>query len=280
VRPPQQQQYGKGWGQQQQQQQPQQQQYAKGNWKGKGPGDIHQLMESAPHNHEGEEQQEEEQGGDGEEQMWAMWSLTEEVVPSLVDSSDDEEFQKVQKKKKKVQRKRTAHETANRFAELALLENDEEEEQHIMMHEETKEEYDGYVKVTATVDSGSAEHAMPSKSFDKVPTMKGPKFGRKYLTANGEKIANEGEKVLKMQTMTGMPIGVRWQMTQVVKPLLSVKKLSAGGNTVILEEKNPRIIDRNGYVTPLRCQGGVFVVDLRINSDCGELFTSSEQHRS
>ena len=142
-----------------------------------------------------------------------------------------------------------------------------------MMHEESKDEYPGYVKVTATVDSGSAEHAMPSKSFDKVPTTKGPKFGRKYLTANGEKIANEGEKVLKMQTMTGMPIGVRWQMTQVVKPLLSVKKLSAGGNTVILEEQNPRIIDRNGYVTPLRCQGGVFVVDLWIKSDCGELFT-------
>jgi len=231
-------------------------------------------MESAPHNHEGDEKQEEESGGDSEEQMWAMWSLTEENdVPNLTDSSDDEEFQKVQKKKKRVQRKRSAHETANRFAELTLLEDDDEEEQHIMMHEETKEEYSGYVKVTATVDSGSAEHAMPSKSFDKVPTTKGPKFGRKYLTANGEKIANEGEKVLKMQTTTGMPIGVRWQMTQVVKPLLSVKKLSAGGNTVILEEQNPRIIDRNGYITPLRCQGGVFVVDLWIKSDCGELFT-------
>jgi hypothetical protein len=142
-----------------------------------------------------------------------------------------------------------------------------------MMHEESKDEYAGYVKVTATVDSGSAEHAMPSKSFDKVPAVKGPKYGRKYLTANGEKIANEGEKVLKMQTATGMPIGVRWQMTKVVKPLLSVKKLSAGGNVVVLEEENPRIIDRNGYVTPLRCQGGVFVVDLWVKADCGELFT-------
>lgn len=277
------QQYNKGWGQSQQQSQtpwskgavrpPQ----AKGSWKGKGPMDIHQLMESVPHNHEDDEKQQEEPGGDGEEQMWAMWSLTEcteeEAVPNLTDSSDDEEFQKVQKKKKKVQRKKSAHVCANRFAALALLEEDEEEEQPIMMHEEAKEEYVGYVKVTATVDSGSAEHALPSKSFDKVPTTKGPKFGRKYLTADGGKIANEGEKVLKMQTATGMPIGVRWQMTKVVKPLLSVRKLSAGGNTVILEEKNPRIIDRNGYVTPLRCQGGVFVVDLWVKSECGELFT-------
>ena len=276
IRPPpqqQQQQYGKGWNQQQQPQWNQQQQFYKGGWKGKGPGDIHQLMESAPHNHEGEEQQSEEQGGDGEEQMWAMWSLTEEeAVPNLVDSSDEENFQKVQRKKKMMKKKKpvTARANANRFA---MLLEDEEEEESIMMHEESKDEYPGYVKVTATVDSGSAEHAMPSKSFDKVPTVKGPKFGRKYLTANGEKIANEGEKVLKMQTETGMPIGVRWQMTKVVKPLLSVKKMSAGGNTVILEEENPRIVDRNGYITPLRCQGGVFVVDLWIKSECGGLFT-------
>jgi len=273
IRPPQQQQpYGKGWNQQQQPNWSQQQQFSKGGWKGKGPGDIHQLMESAPHNHEGDEQHDEEQGGDGEEQMWAMWSLTEEeVAPSLVDSSDEEDIQKVQKKKMTKKKKPvTTRASANRFA---MLLEDEEEEEQIMMHEESKDEYAGYVKVTATVDSGSAEHAMPSKSFDKVPTVKGPKFGRKYLTANGEKIANEGEKVLKMQTATGMPIGVRWQMTRVVKPLLSVKKLSAGGNTVILEEENPRIIDRSGYITPLRCQGGVFVVDLWIKSECGELFT-------
>jgi len=202
-----------------------------------------------------------------------MWSLTEEEnVPSLVYSSDDEEFVPVKTKKKKVHKKKSADVGANRLAALTLLE-DEEEEEHIMMHEESKDEYVGFVKVTATVDSGSAEHAMPSKSFEKVPSVKGPKFGRKYLTANREKIANEGEKVLNMQTATGMPIGVLWQMTKVVKPLLSVKKLSAGGHVVVLEEENPRIIDRHGYVTPLRCQGGVFVVDLWVKSDCGELFT-------
>jgi len=53
-----------------------------------------------------------------------MWFLTEEeVVPSFADSSDDEKFQKAQKKKQ-LQRKKSAHETANRFAGLALLEND------------------------------------------------------------------------------------------------------------------------------------------------------------
>jgi len=275
--------HGKGWGQQQQQQQQQQQPqqpwgkgavrppFAKGNWKGKGYGDMHAMMESAPNNHEGEEKQEEESGGDGEEQMWAMWSLTEDDVPHMTDSSDEEEYKKTQKKKTTKKKTPTRTTTTNRF--LTLLEEDDEEEQHIMMHEEAREEQDGWVKVTATVDSGSAEHAMPSKSFDKVPAVKGPKFGRKYLTANGDKITNEGEKVLKMVTTTGMPIGVRWQMTKVVKPLLSVKKLSAGGNIVVLEEENPRIIDRNGYVTPLRSQGGVFVVDLWVKAECGELFT-------
>jgi len=248
--------------------------------------DLHAMMEQAPCMHEEDEAHKDEAAagaaGD-EEHMWAMWSLTEEEeqkeeVPKLVDSSDDEEcttinesvWKTVMKKKKKKTKQKTT--TKDRFEELSLLEDDEEEE--IMMNEEAKEETRGdWVKVTATVDSGSAEHALPSKSFSKVPTKKGPKFGRKYLTANGDKITNEGEKVLRMVTSAGVPVGVVWQMTKVVKPLLSVKKLSAGGNTVILEDRNPRIIDRRGFVTPLRIQGGVFVVDLWIKAECGELFS-------
>ena len=104
-------------------------------------------------------------------------------------------------------------------------------------------------------------------------TTRGPKFGKKYLTASGEKIVNEGEKTLKMTTLKGAPLSVTWQVTKVVKPLLSVRKLSAGGNTVILEERNPRIIDCRGRVTSLRSQGGVFVVDLWVRSECGSLFS-------
>ena len=288
--------YNKGW--QQQQQQPQQQQqhwkgavrppFAKGGWnaqKGKGM-DLHAMMEQAPCMHEGEEEKKEETGTGGggtgdDEEMWAMWSLVEEKGqeeehPTLVDSSEDEDDTTTNKNrwKTKTRRRTTKRNTTtkNRFEALSLLKDDEEEE--IMMNEETKEEEKGgWVKVTATVDSGSAEHALPSKSFDKVPTNKGPKYGRKYLTANGEKIANEGEKMLKMVTSAGVPVGVMWQMTKVVKPLLSVKKLSAGGSTVILEDRQPRIIDKRGFVTPLRIQGGVFVVDLWIRSECGQLFS-------
>jgi len=277
--------YGKGWNQQQPWNKGVRPPFAKGGWKGKGPTDLHAMMESAPNMHDEEERKEEEGGGDGEgeEPMWAMWSLMEvdeeepkEEVPPLTDSSDDDDRTTVNnawKIKKTKKKKKTKTTTKNRFEALTLLEENVEEEQHIMMNEETKEVQGDWIKVTATVDSGSAAHALPSKSFEKVPATEGPKFGQKYLTANGDKIVNEGEKVLKMRTDAGMPIGVKWQMTKVVKPLLSVKKLNAGGSTVILEEKNPRIIDRNGYVTPLRSQGGVFVVDLWIKAEYGKLFS-------
>ena len=76
-----------------------------------------------------------------------------------------------------------------------------------------------------------------------------------------------------MMTADGIPIGVRWQLTKVVKPLLSVRKLSAAGHTVVLEDENPRIIDRHGLITPIRTQGGVFVVDLWVKKEHGSLFT-------
>ena len=78
---------------------------------------------------------------------------------------------------------------------------------------------------------------------------------------------------MRMTTNEGVPLAIVWQMTKVVKPLLSVKRLSAGGNVVVLEEANPRIIDKTGRVTKLRSQGGVFVVDLWVRSEAGSLFS-------
>ena len=206
-----------------------------------------------------------------------MWTLREEEHPALVDSSDEEEEEYVVVKKKNKKTKPTTKKTTakptNRYSELALLRDEEEEGMMMAMNSTTekKEEYEGFVKVTATVDSGSAEHALPSDSFNKVPAVKGKKFGRKYLTANGERISNEGEKTLRMTTASGVTVNVRWQMTRVVEPLLSVRKLTEGGSSVVLDKHHPRIVDPRGQVTPLRMQGGVFVVDLWIRKELGQL---------
>ena len=248
--------------------------YQKGGNQGKG--DMYNLMECAPENHE----------EDHEEESMAMWSLQEDQdpQPQLVDSSDEDAdgFVMVKKKKKHMRKVPQSDpgqgtppsgtfEDIKPAAAMNLMEEEQEDEQMMMNAEQ--EETDEWQKVTVTVDSGSAEHALPTGSFSKIPVTKGDKFGKNYVAANGGKIANEGEKIVPCVTQNGIPISVRFQLAQVVKPLLSAKKLAKSGHQVILEEYRPRIVSPQGFVTPIRTQGGVYVVDFWIKKKFGELFT-------
>ena len=108
----------------------------------------------------------------------------------------------------------------------------------IMMNAE--EESTEWQKVSVTVDSGSAVHPMPTESFAKIPVVKGEKFGKNYVAANGGKIANEGEKFVPCVTQHGIPISLKFQLAQVVKSLLSAKKLAKTGHQVILRRSTVR----------------------------------------
>jgi len=66
-----------------------------------------------------------------------------------------------------------------------------------------------------------------------------------------------------MMTNDGLDLKVTWQVTKVVKPLLSVSKLTLNGNAVILDHY-PRIVGRDGRTTWLRRINGTYEVDLWI----------------
>ena len=128
-----------------------------------------------------------------------------------------------------------------------------------------------WTKIQATVDSGSAEHALPSKAYKGIEAKRGERFGKKYVAANGGTIKNEGEKILPCVTDVGLPINIKFQMAAVVKPLISAKKLAQQGHVVILEEAMPRIISPEGFCTPIKVQGGVYVIDLWVRRCHGSL---------
>ena len=159
----------------------------------------------------------------------------------------------------------------NRFGHDLSFMGEEDEEQQMMMNAGDQEEDSEWIKMTATMDSGSAEHALPSGAFQKVPLVKGDKVGKKYLAANGEGIVNEGEKTIKCVTDVGIPIEVKFQVAKVCKPLISARKLSKSGHKVVLEEHRPRIISPQGFITPLRIVGGVYVIDLWVKRKYGDM---------
>ena len=205
---------------------------------------------------------------------FAVWSLQEEKkivyetvddsddeeehVPELDDSSDEEEepFILVTNKKIKVQ---------NRFAPLQEVGSLtlEPEEPQVMSVEEQKPK-GGWKKVTVTVDSGSADHVAPEAEFSafQLEESEGSKKGRRYVAANGQRVPNLGQRKVAMATEDGRGLHVVWQVTKVVKPLLSVSKLTSNGNVVILDKYHPRIIGVNGDVTWLRRINGTYECDL------------------
>jgi len=122
----------------------------------------------------------------------------------------------------------------------------------------------GWKKVTVTVDSGSADHVAPEAEFSafQLEESEGSKKGRRYVAANGQRVPNLGQRKVAMATEDGRGLHVVWQVTKVVKPLLSVSKLTSNGNVVILDKYHPRIIGVNGDVTWLRRINGTYECDL------------------
>ena len=126
------------------------------------------------------------------------------------------------------------------------------------------EEKGGWVKVTAVMDSGSAENALPEGLVDFIPTMPSPgsRAGKVYRGAGGETIPNKGQKTMTVMTAEGQARRSCWQVCTVTRPLMSAAKTAAAGNIVHLDGENPHIKNkRTGETTKLRKEGNVFVLD-------------------
>jgi hypothetical protein len=244
---------------------------------GKGNGGINSFEEDGMDTHENPVMMNSD--GHMANNEMAMWSLQvdnkeEEAAPELSISSDKEaEYVKVVNKNKlranTMMQPKFVHK--NKFQELlevgCLVE--EEGEQMVATCQETEDRC--WRKVTATVDSGSANHVAPEGEFDhiKLEQSEGSKAGTKYVTADGHRVPNLGQKLFPMFTENRRAIAIQWQITKVVKLLLSVSKLNENGNTVILDSRRPVIIGADGYVTPLRRRNGTFECDLWIYNPKG-----------
>ena len=90
---------------------------------------------------------------------------------------------------------------------------------------------------------------------------------QKFAAANGEQIKNLGEKSIPFKTNEGVQRCILFRSADVVKPLISMQKVVRAGNTLVLDEKNPRIRNnRDGTVIKLDVNNGVYRMDMWIFS--------------
>eukprot|EP00972_Heterocapsa_arctica_P056980 8407643-Heterocapsa_arctica.AAC.1 len=72
---------------------------------------------------------------------------------------------------------------------------------------------EGWVKVMAVVDSGSAENTLPPSAVPFISTVpsEGSRAGKVYRGAGGEPIPNQGQNILVIQTLECQSRRSNWQ---------------------------------------------------------------------
>ena len=112
--------------------------------------------------------------------------------------------------------------------------------------------------LTAVVDSGAAENALPesARPFVELQPSEGSKYGRVYRGAGGEAIPNRGHNTVQAMTAEGQQRKCSWQVCPVTRPLMSVSRMVAAGNEVVLSNSAPYVKNlRTGETTQLRKEG-------------------------
>ena len=106
----------------------------------------------------------------------------------------------------------------------------------------------GWKKLKFCVDSGAGETVMAEDDLPEVDTTAswGSKHGQKYEVANGEEIANMGEKkfIAHMVTTQGGDSGgkgVTAQVCAVHRPLMSVKTICRNNQRVVFDDEGSYI---------------------------------------
>ena len=123
--------------------------------------------------------------------------------------------------------------------------------------------------VELAVDSGASETVIP-EGVCRAATLQpseASKRGVVYEVANGERIPNLGQKSFHGVTAEGHRRGLTAQVCDVNKPLLSVTRLVAAGNTVVFSQGESYVQDDlTGEKMWLRESGGMYMLRLWVPS--------------
>ena len=87
-------------------------------------------------------------------------------------------------------------------------------------------------RVEVTVDSGAEESVWPAKLLQEIPTVKGEGGRKKFLVANGQEMGDYGQKKIKFGGETGSMKTMSFEVTDVTKPLVAVRRIMEKGNEV------------------------------------------------
>ena len=125
-------------------------------------------------------------------------------------------------------------------------------------------------KCEITVDSGAEESVWPEGLLKEEPTVKGNKKKR-FITASGHEMNHFGKQQVKFIQPGGDKVhAMNFEVTEVTKPLVAVRRVVENGNRVVFGDD-----DGDGYVNyiqnkktgariPMREKVGSYVIDVEL----------------
>ena len=120
------------------------------------------------------------------------------------------------------------------------------------------------IKKGLTVDSGAAHHVMPIGSLLMFLVVKsiGSMRGLHSVAADGTRIPNVGQQLIKFMNLGGTWAQLLFQIAAISKPLVSMSKLNEAGCKVVFDENNFYIMHKKTKrVIKMKKEKGVFVID-------------------
>ena len=86
--------------------------------------------------------------------------------------------------------------------------------------------------------------------------------GLHYVAADGTRIPNVGQQLVKFMTLDGTWTEFLFQIAAINKPPVSVSKLNEAGYKVVFDENNSYIMNKKTKkVIKMKKEKGVFVID-------------------
>ena len=126
------------------------------------------------------------------------------------------------------------------------------------------------VEFEVALDSGSTDnvcHKGDAPGYTVVPSQ-GSQRGQKFVIGDGNKISNDGQVCLNLQTTTDdlNSIASIFQVAKVSRPLMSVGKICDNDMDVIFGKDRARVVTRDGaeVCTFHRSNGGLYLAKFRL----------------
>ena len=135
--------------------------------------------------------------------------------------------------------------------------------------------------IELTLDSGCCDHVLDIIDTPGYACVLGPSPGsrqkRNFIVGNGEKLPNNGQILVNMQTSDDVPIMSTFQVAAVSRPLMSVSKICDQGLQCIFEKHEATIRDASGkVVATFQRDGGLYTCTMKLKKPTTNGFVRPE----